>query len=278
VLAAFTTPAVAQIARPDAPVAASWHGRAIKDPGTLPQRVRAVWPAGWGAGPVARGTGYHRPGGSRRVREVQRRLTKLGYRPGPVDGLFGPRTEAAARWFQYKHGLDATGRIDRLTLTVLHARSTHRALPRTRAATTPQTAPAPTTTPTAPKPAATPQPDTSNGTPIAIVAILLGTALAAGLLVGSRLPRRRPATPVVGYVANGGSTAVAATAPALEQACARHDWTLVRIVQEPMTPAAGSPSAPGSCTRSARSRPAPRLAWSSPACGSSRHACRISRR
>jgi hypothetical protein len=46
-------------------------------------------------------------------------------------------------------------------------------------------------------------------------------------------PRRRPATPVLGYVARGGSTEVAATAPALEDACARRDWSLIRIVQEP---------------------------------------------
>ena len=52
-----------------------------------------------------------RPGGSDRVREVQRRLIGLGYRPGPVDGLFGPRTRAATRWFQYKHGMALTGRV-----------------------------------------------------------------------------------------------------------------------------------------------------------------------
>ena len=56
--------------------------------------------ADWSAGPVARGTGYTRAGGSRRVREVQRRLRSLGYHPGRVDGLYGPRTERAARRFQ----------------------------------------------------------------------------------------------------------------------------------------------------------------------------------
>ena len=72
-------------------------------------------------------------GGSRRVRDLQRRLTKLGYRPGPVDGRFGPRTEAAARWFQYKHGLPTTGRVNRVTLEVLRARSDHRPVRTTRA-------------------------------------------------------------------------------------------------------------------------------------------------
>jgi hypothetical protein len=61
--------------------------------------------------------------------------------------------------------------------------------------------------------------------------IAIGLALMAGLAAGTLLPRRRPtATPVVGYISNG---VVAATAPALEHACARRDWTLIRIVQEP---------------------------------------------
>ena len=60
------------------------------------------------------------------MREVQRRLRRLGYRPGSVDGLFGRRTRAAARWFQFKHGFEPTGRVNRSTLTVLRARSEHR--------------------------------------------------------------------------------------------------------------------------------------------------------
>src|SRR3954453_14759209 len=131
VLAALTTPAAARTKAPDAPASASWHGRAITDPRSRPQRIRAVWPPGWSAGAVRRGTGYVRPGGSRRVRDVQRRLTRLGYRPGPRDGLFGPRAGAAAGWFQYKPGLRSTGRVDKLPLVVLRARSSHRPLPRT---------------------------------------------------------------------------------------------------------------------------------------------------
>src|SRR4051794_22627767 len=130
VLAALTTPAAARTKAPQAPASASWHGRAIQHPRSRPQSVQASWPPGWSAGAVRRGTGYVAARGSRRVRDVQRRLTRLGYRPGPIDGRFGPRTEAAARWFQYKHGLRTSGRVDRLTLEVLRSRSDHRPLPR----------------------------------------------------------------------------------------------------------------------------------------------------
>ena len=43
------------------------------------------------------------------VELVQRHLTDLGYDPGPVDGLIGPRTRAAIRRFQRDEGIAATG-------------------------------------------------------------------------------------------------------------------------------------------------------------------------
>jgi hypothetical protein len=38
--------------------------------------------------------------GNAGVRDAQEKLTLLGYEPGPVDGLMGPRTRAAIRLFQ----------------------------------------------------------------------------------------------------------------------------------------------------------------------------------
>ena len=103
---------------------AGWHGRPIQNPHRheAVRSAAAEAPArGWSAGPVAFGAGYHRPGGSDRVREVQQRLRRLGFRPGPVDGLFGPRTRAAVAWFQVKHGLPLHGRATLVTVRHLRA-------------------------------------------------------------------------------------------------------------------------------------------------------------
>src|SRR3954467_10347223 len=94
-LALMTAP-TAWAAGGDPPPAAGWHSREIRDPS--PRRaddVNARFPRGWSAGGVGRGSGYGRANGSRRVREVQRRLLRRGYRPGVVDGRFGARTRAA---------------------------------------------------------------------------------------------------------------------------------------------------------------------------------------
>jgi DNA invertase Pin-like site-specific DNA recombinase len=84
------------------------------------------WPAGWEAGSVRFGTGFHSPTGSRRVREVQRLLTRAGARPGPVDGLFGPLTQAAVKRYQAEHDIAATGAVGRRTLAQLRGRTQRR--------------------------------------------------------------------------------------------------------------------------------------------------------
>jgi peptidoglycan hydrolase-like protein with peptidoglycan-binding domain len=163
------------------------------------------------------------------VREVQRRLTGLGYRPGPVDGLFGPRTEAAARWFQYKHGLPTTGRINQVTLEVLRARSDHRAV-RTAANQAPsQTAQPETQAPQPEAPAPVPVAADGGGQSIVAYLIAIALALGAGVLVGSLVPRRRRPVPVLGYVRHGSAERVAAD---LDQVCAQHQWAMVRIIRE----------------------------------------------
>ncbi|MFZ0376463.1 MAG: peptidoglycan-binding protein [Solirubrobacteraceae bacterium] len=58
---------------------------------------------------LAFGSGYASTHGSRAVRALQRRLTGLGYSPGPIDGRYGPLTDAAVIRFQAAHGLVADG-------------------------------------------------------------------------------------------------------------------------------------------------------------------------
>lgn len=46
---------------------------------------------------------------SRQVRDIQRMLKGLGYQPGPIDGIPGPRTREAIRAFETESGLQPTG-------------------------------------------------------------------------------------------------------------------------------------------------------------------------
>ena len=59
--------------------------------------------------PLQQGAGYGSMAEAKRVRVLQRVLRKRGWAPGRVDGLFGPRTEAAVLRFQVATGLAADG-------------------------------------------------------------------------------------------------------------------------------------------------------------------------
>jgi Putative peptidoglycan binding domain len=54
------------------------------------------------------------------VAHLQRTLVDQGCDPGPVDGDFGPRTDAAVRQFQFDHGLPADGVVGPMTWAVLN--------------------------------------------------------------------------------------------------------------------------------------------------------------
>jgi peptidoglycan hydrolase-like protein with peptidoglycan-binding domain len=56
------------------------------------------------------------------VREVQSRLQQFGFYRGPVDGAWGPDTQAALERFQRVRGLDVTGQPTPATLTALGLR------------------------------------------------------------------------------------------------------------------------------------------------------------
>jgi peptidoglycan hydrolase-like protein with peptidoglycan-binding domain len=70
---------------------------------------------------LALGSGYERRGGSQMVRRLQRRLAAAGFDPGPIDGLYGPRTAAATERFQATTGLAADGVAGPRTLVALNS-------------------------------------------------------------------------------------------------------------------------------------------------------------
>jgi len=49
------------------------------------------------------------------VRRAQQILKSEGYDPGPINGVLGPKTEEALVQYQQKHGIEATGWLDRWT-------------------------------------------------------------------------------------------------------------------------------------------------------------------
>jgi len=64
------------------------------------------------------------------VREAQRALRDLGYRPGPIDGIVGAQTHAALAKYRDAEKLPVTGDLDPETMARLDV---HRRLFRARA-------------------------------------------------------------------------------------------------------------------------------------------------
>ncbi len=79
------------------------------------------------------------------VRDAQRALRDLGYRPGPIDGTVGPRMRAALARYQRDENLPVTGEFDAETMLRLdiHERlfGDLRSKNRAATATTPRRAP-----------------------------------------------------------------------------------------------------------------------------------------
>ncbi len=63
------------------------------------------------------------PPDPREVVQVQSALLALGFAPGPVDGVLGPRTEKAIAAYQGTYDLPITGRIDERLTESLFGRS-----------------------------------------------------------------------------------------------------------------------------------------------------------
>jgi hypothetical protein len=59
--------------------------------------------------------------GDAMVRRAQEALQRHGIAVGPIDGIHGPRTQAALREFQARRGLAPSGQLDPVTLRALDA-------------------------------------------------------------------------------------------------------------------------------------------------------------
>jgi hypothetical protein len=71
----------------------------------------------------SRGSGYATVAGSPLVRALQLQLSHVGYRPGPIDGHYGPRTQASVSAFQGAYGLAIDGVAGPRTLGEITART-----------------------------------------------------------------------------------------------------------------------------------------------------------
>jgi peptidoglycan hydrolase-like protein with peptidoglycan-binding domain/DNA invertase Pin-like site-specific DNA recombinase len=154
------------------------------------------------SGRLTRGAGYAQPAGSARVKRLQRELRHKGLRPGPIDGRFGPRTEAALVRLQRRQGLPANGFVDARTRRALAAapqrQGARRADHRTRPSRLPR--------PTAVALAGMDSEDDQTGWLVltALMALTLGAA--AGLLAGRMRPGPSHASGIAlarGVVAEG---------------------------------------------------------------------------
>jgi hypothetical protein len=81
-----------------------------------PELVQSITP---GPAPV----GVSGRAGAGQVRAAQAELTRLGYNPGPLDGVLGRRTAAAIKAFQRAQRLPETGTLTPETLNRLRVAS-----------------------------------------------------------------------------------------------------------------------------------------------------------
>ena len=150
------------------------------------------------------GAGYASDG-SAPVRVLQRRLARAGFRPGRVDGLYGPLTEQAVKRFQTSHGLSADGVAGPRTLKRLpdnaasHRRPSHQSRRKpTRRSRVPQDPEAADSATQKPIPLARPKAERRPASGLGIGLILLIAlgiaALSAAMLEAGRLRRRGRAT------------------------------------------------------------------------------------
>jgi len=102
--------------------AREWRPRREFDFSTLPKESASRQPGQERPPPSSDTGGPYPDENASRIAGLQRALGRLGYNPGPADGVLGARTRAAIRAFQADAGLPVTGRLsERLDSAVLAA-------------------------------------------------------------------------------------------------------------------------------------------------------------
>lgn len=64
------------------------------------------------------------------VFKTQRKLQELGYNPGPLDSIWGKKTESALKRFQHDNSLSMTGKLDSITKEKLGIISLEKSVPK----------------------------------------------------------------------------------------------------------------------------------------------------
>lgn len=121
--------AFAQQAQESAPPEQQREGQSMGQDQTQGQAMEQQPSAGQGeqgqeSAMEAKKQGAHSPPGTQQsqetIRQVQKKLNDEGFSAGPVDGKWGPKTQAAVKKFQEKKGIDASGQLDEKTLAELN--------------------------------------------------------------------------------------------------------------------------------------------------------------
>jgi hypothetical protein len=90
--------------------------RALFIVGSIMVSLGSTGGPGEASGPAHAAGATSRP---RFIREAQRALGELGYRPGPIDGVVGPRTREALARYQRAQKIPETGYLDAETMVRL---------------------------------------------------------------------------------------------------------------------------------------------------------------
>jgi hypothetical protein len=110
---AVTSPEEVQLGRPP------WTNPEARVPSLDDRRRVAASRDNWGTGAGA--TRGPAAASSPTVRQAQMDLQLAGFDPGPIDGVWGPRTARAVREFQQANNLPPTGQLDQPTMQALGA-------------------------------------------------------------------------------------------------------------------------------------------------------------